>query len=165
MVVMMFMGAGLFMFGIPLKMDIAMDTSADIYSSFWLGILYFTCGVLYILSERQPSKKIITASFALSILSTLGSIVASIDFITALSFSSYHHFFYPNFYYEDEANQSNTEAVMFHYMPIYSLEAVFLFNSLLGGIILIIMTVYARMALRSSRTQAVVVMRNLPATE
>lgn len=38
-------------------------------------------------------------------------------------------------------------------MQLYSLEAVFLFHSLLAGVILIAMSVFARLALRSSHTQ------------
>uniref|UniRef100_A0A3B1KH31 Si:ch1073-291c23.2 n=1 Tax=Astyanax mexicanus TaxID=7994 RepID=A0A3B1KH31_ASTMX len=160
-IVMMFMGSCMFMFGVPLRKDGAGQSNADSYSSFWLGILYFICGLLYVLSEREPTKKIITASFALSILSVIGSAVAAIDFISAMSFMLHFH-------YDDYEHHNNTmylDATMKHFMPMYSLEAVFLAHSLLGIVILITMSVFARMALRSSRTQAVVVMRNLPATE
>ncbi|TSP25434.1 Nucleolar RNA helicase 2 [Bagarius yarrelli] len=94
-IVLLFLGLCLFLFGIPLKGD-SMETSAESYSPFWLGTLYFICGVLYIQSERNTTKKI---------------------------------------------------------MQIYSLEAVFLFHSLVAGIILIAMSVFARLALRSSHTQ------------
>ncbi|KAI4878645.1 hypothetical protein NFI96_006946, partial [Prochilodus magdalenae] len=88
----MYMGSCLFMFGVPLKMDV-LGTSADLYSSFWLGILYFTCGVLYVLAEREPTKKIITASLALSIIATLGTIFAAIEFIKAMVQISVSRFF------------------------------------------------------------------------
>uniref|UniRef100_A0A8B9JGZ1 Si:ch1073-291c23.2 n=1 Tax=Astyanax mexicanus TaxID=7994 RepID=A0A8B9JGZ1_ASTMX len=148
-IVMMFMGSCMFMFGVPLRKDRAGQSNADSYSSFWLGILYFICGLLYVLSEREPTKKIITASFALSILSVIGSAVAAIDFISAMSFMLHFH-------YDDYEHQNNTmylDATMKHLMPMYSLEAVFLAHSLLGIVILITMSVFARMALRSSRTQ------------
>uniref|UniRef100_A0AAR2L181 Uncharacterized protein n=1 Tax=Pygocentrus nattereri TaxID=42514 RepID=A0AAR2L181_PYGNA len=178
-IVMILMGFGLFLFGIPLKTD-TVDNLSDIYSSFWLGFLYLTCGVLYILAERKPTKKImtwisaplhrlitpdVTASLALSIVSTLGSIFAAIDFIKAMVVISYsRHYRLYNFY--DYENVTELEAVLEQrYTSIYSLEAVFLFHSLIGGGILIVMTVFSRMALRSSRTQTVVVMRNLPSAE
>uniref|UniRef100_A0A8B9JHF1 Si:ch1073-291c23.2 n=1 Tax=Astyanax mexicanus TaxID=7994 RepID=A0A8B9JHF1_ASTMX len=148
-IVMMFMGSCMFIFGIPMRKDMSLEIQADIYSSFWLGILYFICGLLYIQSEREPTKKIITASFALSILSVIGSAVAAIDFISAMSFMLHFH-------YDDYEHQNNTmylDATMKHLMPMYSLEAVFLAHSLLGIVILITMSVFARMALRSSRTQ------------
>ncbi|KAL7841836.1 hypothetical protein SRHO_G00255270 [Serrasalmus rhombeus] len=163
-IVMILMGFGLFLFGIPLKMD-TVDNSSDIYSSFWLGFLYLTCGVLYILAERKPTKKIVTASLALSIVSTLGSIFAAIDFIKAMVVISHSHQYRLYNLYESE-NITELEAVVEQrYTSVYSLEAVFLFHSLIGGGILIVMTVFARMALRSSRTQTVVVMRNLPSAE
>ncbi|KAL6466374.1 hypothetical protein MHYP_G00241780 [Metynnis hypsauchen] len=162
-IVMILMGSGLFLFGIPVEMD-TLDNS-DIYSYFWLGILYFTCGVLYILAERQPTKKIVTASLALSIISILGSIFAAIDFIIVMVVISRSHQYHLYSYYGSE-NVTQLEAVAEQrYTAAYSLEAVFLFHSLIGGVILIIMTCFARMALRSSRTQTVVVMRNLPSAE
>lgn len=165
-IVMMFMGSCLFMFGIPLKMDTSAETNTDIYSSFWLGILYFICGLLYVLAEREPTKKIITASFALSILSTIGSAVAAIDFIVAMLFITHVHYNHYGYSYRQDGNYSKVAAGgTSNYMPIYSLEAVFLFHTIIGVVILITMSIFARMALRSSRTQAVVIMRNLPATE
>ncbi|KAI4878647.1 hypothetical protein NFI96_026921, partial [Prochilodus magdalenae] len=151
-IVLMYMGSCLFMFGVPMKMDV-LDNSTDLYSSFWLGILYFTCGVLYVLAEREPTKKIITASLALSIISTLGTIFAAVNFIKGLVPIYGPHY---GFNFEDHNYTSMPQeeiAAEQHYMAIYSLEAVFLFNSLLGGVILITMTVFARMALRSTRTQ------------
>ncbi|KAL7855444.1 hypothetical protein AOLI_G00190480 [Acnodon oligacanthus] len=157
------MGCCLFMFGIPLKMEV-LDNSSNLYSSFWLGILYFMCGVVYILAERGPTKKTVTASLALSIISILGSIFAAIDFIKGLVFTSVSYRFrmYDLYSYNVTHLHSVVER---HYTSVYSLEAVFLFHSLIGGVILIVMTVFARVALRSSRTQTVVVMRNLPSAE
>ncbi|XP_036439170.1 uncharacterized protein si:ch1073-291c23.2 [Colossoma macropomum] len=163
-IVLILMGSCLFMFGIPPKMD-TLESSSDIYSSFWLGILYFTCGVLYILAEREPTKKIVTASLALSIISILGSIFAAFDFIKAMVVISQNHYYRLYSTYSPDNHTELEPVVEQHYLSAYSLEAVFLFHSLTGAVILITMTVFARMALRSSRTQAVVVMRNLPSAE
>ncbi|XP_076867398.1 membrane-spanning 4-domains subfamily A member 15 isoform X1 [Brachyhypopomus gauderio] len=167
-IVMLLMGFSMFMFGFPLKAD-RLESSADLFSSFWLGILYAICGALYVQSERAPTKKIITISFALSIISILGTVFAVIDFIKAMANMkfNYHREYYDHDY--ENSNGENTTAVdadsKQRFMQHYNLEAVFLFQSLVGGVILITMSTFARMALHSSRTQMVVVMRNLPAAE
>ncbi|XP_076867407.1 uncharacterized protein LOC143518648 isoform X2 [Brachyhypopomus gauderio] len=130
---------------------------------------YAICGALYVQSERAPTKKIITISFALSIISILGTVFAVIDFIKAMANMkfNYHREYYDHDY--ENSNGENTTAVdadsKQRFMQHYNLEAVFLFQSLVGGVILITMSTFARMALHSSRTQMVVVMRNLPAAE
>ncbi|KAF5895640.1 membrane-spanning 4-domains subfamily A member 15-like, partial [Clarias magur] len=145
-IVLLFLGLCLFIFGIPLKHDIA-ETSAETYSPFWLGILYFICGILYIQSERNPTKKIVTISLALSIIAILGTIIGAIIFSKTLIVHSHHMM------YADPVDINETDSTMEHYMQIYSLEAVFLFHSLIAGVILIAMSVFARLALRSSHTQ------------
>ncbi|KAG7314063.1 hypothetical protein KOW79_022559 [Hemibagrus wyckioides] len=154
-IVLLFLGLCLFMFGIPLKGD-NLETSAESYSPFWLGILYFICGILYIQSERNTTKKIVTISLAFSIIAILGTIVAVIIFIKSLA--SYSHYMY-RFYDND------TDVAVEHYMQLYSMEAVFLFHSLVAGVILISMSVFARLALHSSNTQMFVVMRYPPSAE
>ncbi|KAK1792657.1 hypothetical protein P4O66_012597 [Electrophorus voltai] len=166
-IVLLFLGSSLFLFGIPLKKD-QVESSADLYSSFWLGILYFICGILYVQAERAPTKKIVTISFALSIIAILGTVIAAFDFIKAMASLS-HSIRMGYFYVDEKLEYDNYSVVMSsakqRIMQHYSLEAVFLFHSLVAGVILITMSTFARMALRSSRTQMVVVMRNLPSTE
>ncbi|KAI2657386.1 B-lymphocyte antigen CD20 [Labeo rohita] len=160
-VVLVMMGVGLFIFGIATNVETDAPTSAEQFTPFWLGILFFICGLLYILSERSPSKKLITASLALSIISVIGSLSAMIDFSRAIV-GIYHvqwDHMYENHTQEEEIYTRQ------HYMPIRNIELVFCCHSLIGGILLIIMTFFARAALQSSRTQAVVVMRNLPSAE
>ncbi|XP_027030384.2 uncharacterized protein si:ch1073-291c23.2 isoform X2 [Tachysurus fulvidraco] len=106
-IVLLFLGLCMFMFGIPLNGD-DLDSSTDTYSPYWLGTMYFICGVLYIQSERNITKKIVMHC---------------------------------------------------------RLEAVFLFHSLVAGVILISMSVFARLALRSSQTKMLVVMRYPPSAE
>ncbi|XP_060772864.1 membrane-spanning 4-domains subfamily A member 15 [Neoarius graeffei] len=158
-IVLLFLGLCLFMFGIPLKGE-TMETSADLYSPFWLGILYFICGVLYIQSERNTTKKIVTISFALSIIAILGTVVGAIIFIKVLATHSFNYMMY-----EGPFNDSETDVAMERYTQLYSLEAVFLFHSLVAGVILVAMSVFSRLALRSSHTQMFVVMRYPPSAE
>ncbi|KAK2896293.1 hypothetical protein Q8A67_010781 [Cirrhinus molitorella] len=160
-VVLVMMGIGLFMFGIPMNMERDAPTSAEQFTPFWLGILFLICGVLYILSERNPSKKLITASLALSIISVIGALSAIIDFFRSIA-GIYHEYWshmYENYTQEEEVYASQ------HYMSIRNMELVFCCHSFIGGVLLVTMTFFARAALRSSQTQAVVVMRNLPSAE
>ncbi|XP_072565425.1 uncharacterized protein [Paramormyrops kingsleyae] len=57
-VVMLFLGGTQFITGIPMKRDITRN-STNIYSSFWLGILFSICGIIYIISEKRVSKKML----------------------------------------------------------------------------------------------------------
>ncbi|XP_056326686.1 membrane-spanning 4-domains subfamily A member 4D isoform X2 [Danio aesculapii] len=160
-VVMTMMGVALFMFGIPMTVQTDMMTSADTFSPFWLGILFCICGILYILSERNPSKKMITASLALSIISTIGVVSACMDFIKSMVTIER----YDDYHTHNNMTEADYLYLTQHYSAIVAMECVFLCHSLIGGALLIIMTCFARAALRSSNTQAVVVMRNLPSAE
>lgn len=156
-IVLVIMGVSLNMFGITVHTSLYGST--DALSAFWLGILFITCGILYILSEHNPTKKIITASFAVSIVSAIGVVVAAINLIRASIDFQHHHWFF-------EGN--NTEDYIYasqHYLSVDTMERVFLFHSLVGGVLIVTMMFFARAALRSSRTRAVVVMRNLPSVE
>ncbi|XP_052007248.1 membrane-spanning 4-domains subfamily A member 4D [Xyrauchen texanus] len=153
-IVLMMMGVCLFMFGMNMELDDTIYVIEDLYCPFWLGTLFFICGLLYILSERNPTKKIITASFALSIVSTFGVIFACRIFSRSINGHLHMSWNYTEEIYEE-----------LHYMPIAIMELVFLIHSLIGSMLLVTMSFFARSALRSSRTQAVVVMCNLPSSE
>uniref|UniRef100_A0A673HBV9 Si:ch1073-291c23.2 n=1 Tax=Sinocyclocheilus rhinocerous TaxID=307959 RepID=A0A673HBV9_9TELE len=136
-VVLVMMGTGLFMFGIPMNVQSDAPTSAEQFTPFWLGIL-------------------ITASLALNIISIIGVLSALVEFSRAIV-GIYHIHGYQMY-------ENDTEEEELH-MSIRDMELVFCCHSLIGGILLVTMTFFARAALRSSRTQAVVVMRNLPPAE
>uniref|UniRef100_A0A673JF81 Membrane-spanning 4-domains subfamily A member 4D-like n=1 Tax=Sinocyclocheilus rhinocerous TaxID=307959 RepID=A0A673JF81_9TELE len=160
-VVLVMMGIGLFMFAIPMNVQSDALISADQFTPFWLGILFFICGLLYILSERNPSKKMITASLALSIISVIGVLSALVEFSGAIA--GIYHTHWVNMY-ENHTEEEEIYAEQ-HYMPMKNMELVFFCHSLIGGVLLVVMTFFARAALRSSGTQAVVVMRDLPSAE
>ncbi|XP_059421566.1 membrane-spanning 4-domains subfamily A member 4D-like [Carassius carassius] len=167
-VVLVMMGIGLFMFAIPMNVKSDAPISAEQFTPFWLGILFFICGLLYILSERNPSKKIITASLALSIISVIGVLSSLVEFSRAI-IGADQIYWSMRLTHETDTNETDTEEediyIEQHYMPIKSMELVFFCHSLIGGILLVTMTIFARAALRSSRTQVVVVMRDLPSAE
>ncbi|XP_056326852.1 membrane-spanning 4-domains subfamily A member 4D-like isoform X1 [Danio aesculapii] len=158
-VMLVMMGVCLFMFGIP--MTTPKDMMTDQFSPFFLGVLFCICGLLYILSERNPSKKMITASLALSIVSTFGVIFAVLNISQHISHNRWMLWF------RQTHNRTETELLYMtqHYSAVEAMGCVFLCHSLIGGALLIIMTCFARAGLRSSNTQAVVVMRNLPSAE
>ncbi|KAG7462764.1 hypothetical protein MATL_G00188250 [Megalops atlanticus] len=158
-VVMLFLGGSLFIFGIPMKMD-PVETSSDYFCSFWLGTLFIISGTLYVLAEHTPTKKLVTASMALSIVSILGVILAFFEFIRGMV-----HTQLPLFHLSYSHNNITEEediALRSHMMQLYGMEGVFMFHCLAGGVLLIVMTAFARTALQSTKTQAIVVMHNLP---
>lgn len=155
------MGIGLFMFAIPMNEKSDALITSEQFTPFWLGILFFICGLLYILSERNPSKKIITASLALSIISVIGVLSALGEFSRAIVGIDqvYWSHLHPNH------TEEETIYIEQHYMPIRNMELVFFCHNLIGGALLITMAIFARAGLRSSRTQTVVVMRDLASAE
>ncbi|XP_043111156.1 membrane-spanning 4-domains subfamily A member 8 [Puntigrus tetrazona] len=160
-VVLVIMGIGLFMFAIPMNAESEAPISEEQSTPYWLGFWFFVCGLLYILSERNPSKKMITASLALSIISVIGVVTAVAGFSRTIANIHYMHF------YHASDNQTEEEELYAeqHYMTMTNMEVVFICHSLIGGVLLVAMAFFARAALQSSRTQAVVVMRNLPSAE
>ncbi|XP_031702265.1 membrane-spanning 4-domains subfamily A member 4D-like isoform X2 [Anarrhichthys ocellatus] len=93
--------------------------STTVSPGFLLGTLFIFCGILYILTEHNPTKKTVTMSLALSIVTTLGEMVMSVAFI-------------------------------------------FVVYSVLGAIIFIVMSCLAVAALRSTKSQAIIVMTTTP---
>ncbi|XP_059374203.1 membrane-spanning 4-domains subfamily A member 15-like, partial [Carassius carassius] len=159
-VVLVMMGIGLFMFGIPMTTQSYVPTLDEQFTPFWIGILFFICGLLYILSERNPSKKIITASLALNIISIIGVLFALLEFSRVIVAINY----YEGQMYENQNGEEELYARQ-HFMFIRDMELVFCCHSLIGGVLLVTMSFFARAALRSSRSQVFVVMRNLPSAE
>ncbi|CAB1312938.1 unnamed protein product [Coregonus sp. 'balchen'] len=166
-IVMLFMGSSLFILAIPMRMD-PLESSADNFTSFWLGILFIICGLLYVLTEKNTSKQLVTASLALSIISILGVTVAFFEFLKGILSLKYHHYHFYHSYYDDNITDSAGVVVPWrkrHMDQLFSLEAVFMYQSLVGMVLLILMTAFARAALQSSKTQAIVVMNNLPSAD
>ncbi|KAM9412444.1 B-lymphocyte antigen CD20-like isoform 1-T4 [Salvelinus alpinus] len=166
-IVMMFMGSSLFILGIPMRLDTLMS-SAETFTPFWLGILFIISGLLYVLTEKNPSKQLVTASLALSIISMLGVTVAFFEFLKGILHIRQSHDYYDHYHYDYNATESGRVVVPWrkqHMYQLISLEAVFMYQSLVGMVLLIVMTSFARVALRSSKTQAIVVMQDLPSPD
>nr|XP_020506105.1 uncharacterized protein LOC109996339 isoform X1 [Labrus bergylta] len=120
-----------------------------------IGFLFNTTGILFILTEHNPTKKTVTISLALSIVTVLGICWTVLHIIPNLT--QYH-------YYVDEYNVDNTtdeeEAKWTPYNEAMerSFEAIFLLYTLMGGIIFVVMSVMAGAALRSTKSQTMIVM-------
>ncbi|XP_067277718.1 membrane-spanning 4-domains subfamily A member 4D-like isoform X1 [Pseudorasbora parva] len=161
-IVLVMMGVCLVMFGIALNGQVKLITFEERLTPFWLGTLFCMCGLLYILSECNPSKKFITASLALSIISTIAAICACVQFGRSIFEIKICHV-------AQIMGDPNSTEEMRHFdqflIPFDKIHQVFFSHSLIGGILLVTMSFFARAALKSSRTQTVVVMRNLPSAE
>ncbi|XP_017274160.1 uncharacterized protein LOC108237326 [Kryptolebias marmoratus] len=126
----------------------------------FLGTLFIICGILYILTEHNPTKKTVTISLALSIVTILAACW------TLLHIMGDFHIASGVYDYEFHYNETETDRLWrTHYNVMgVTLEAVHAVYSFVAVIIFIIMSVLAGAALRSTKTQAIVVM-NVTAPE
>ncbi|XP_067277719.1 uncharacterized protein [Pseudorasbora parva] len=142
-IVLVMMGVCLVMFGIALNGQVKLITFEERLTPFWLGTL-------------------ITASLALSIISTIAAICACVQFGRSIFEIKICHV-------AQIMGDPNSTEEMRHFdqflIPFDKIHQVFFSHSLIGGILLVTMSFFARAALKSSRTQTVVVMRNLPSAE
>ncbi|XP_013880491.1 uncharacterized protein LOC106529569 [Austrofundulus limnaeus] len=133
---------------------------ATIPPGIFLGTLFIICGILYILTERSPTKKTVTISLALSIVTILGACWTLLHLLGDLHMTS------DMYDYEFSYNETSTDTQWASYYNALgvTIESIFLIHSLVGAIIFIVMSVFAGAALRSTNSQAVV-MINMTATE
>ncbi|XP_037553450.1 uncharacterized protein si:ch1073-291c23.2 isoform X2 [Nematolebias whitei] len=114
---------------------------AVIPPSIFLGVLFIVSGILYILTAHNLTKKTVTISLALSIVTILGACWSFIRILGDLHFYIDMH--------EYEVMGMTIEVVVLVYIVV-------------GTVIFIIMSVFAGVALRSTKTQAVVVVNMTP---
>ncbi|XP_077376036.1 uncharacterized protein LOC144017916 [Festucalex cinctus] len=123
-----------------------------------VGAMFIICGILYIITEHNPTKQTVTISLALSIVATLVSIWTAIMVIPTMDeliyFNSYHTFPVDDMTYVEEESSLGSQTSSAR-LTVY---VIFMFYVFVGVIILIVMSSLATMALRSSRSQAIVVM-------
>ncbi|KAM4596157.1 uncharacterized protein V3H82_014049 isoform 1-T2 [Fundulus diaphanus] len=130
--------------------------SMAIPPEFFLETLFIICGILYIVTEHHLSKKTVTISLALSIVSILDG------FWTIFSLLAHFHFYYDYQFVDEYVNGTDIDMDI----PVPSniqgmgvtMEAVLIFYCFVGTIFLIVTSVLAGAALRSTNTQAIVVM-------
>ncbi|XP_074530487.1 uncharacterized protein LOC141793598 [Halichoeres trimaculatus] len=144
-------GCAELLMGFPLTGQ-TLFTSSKIYIPFWQGVLFLVSGSLSIYTEIHPSKKMVTACLALYVVSLLGIMVSAIYRIISLSRDRY-------FYYWHWMNQ--WESGTLH--QIMAVESILVSCSLCVFVLLIILIITARLALKSSHTQ--VIIRHIPAPQ
>lgn len=122
---------------------------------FLQGALYIACGILYILTEHNPTKKTVTISLALSIVTLLGTLWTILHILPDLAHGHYMRHY--DFMDENFTDTDYYAAVQYENMG-RSLEVIFLLKFLMGGVIFVVMSTLGGIALRSTNSQAIVVM-------
>ncbi|XP_061820300.1 uncharacterized protein [Nerophis lumbriciformis] len=127
------------------------------------GIKFIACGVLYIITEHNPTKKTVTASLALSIVTIIFSSLMIFFVIPNIE----NHYDMRSF---DIYAMDNTTATIEDDTWVSQAEAlgittaaIFIFYVFVGLIIVLVMSVLAGAALRSTKTQATVVLSTIKA--
>uniref|UniRef100_A0A3Q1JAA1 Uncharacterized protein n=1 Tax=Anabas testudineus TaxID=64144 RepID=A0A3Q1JAA1_ANATE len=128
--------------------------------NFMVGSLFITSGILFILTEHNPTKKIVTASLALSIVTILVAFWSVLHLVVHLEPYSHHR----HYDYSEDNTTENNDAVWQQDSETmgFTMELIFTFYHLVGIIIFIVMSCFAGAALRSTKSQAVVVMTTAP---
>ncbi|XP_062376295.1 uncharacterized protein si:ch1073-291c23.2 [Sardina pilchardus] len=156
-VAMVTLGISIFFLGVPVWR--ATKYSGDSFHSFVLGVLFIASGILFILTELNITKQLVTAGFGLSIVSICGVGVGCCIWMDQII----------NFLMEDygdtDDNVTDHIAIKQYWDQFTAVQCLAMLQSLLGGAILIAMAWFARAALRSSNTNAIVVMQTRPPAE
>ncbi|AWP01790.1 Hypothetical protein SMAX5B_013204 [Scophthalmus maximus] len=121
---------------------------------------FIICGILYILTEHNPTKKTVTISLALSIVTILGALWTMLYIMPHLVHTLYYR---QNGYVEVNVTETDDAVWTSNYLTMgESYQAIFLFYSFIGAIIFVVMSALAGAALRSTKSQAIVVMTTAP---
>ncbi|XP_054471383.1 uncharacterized protein LOC129104627 [Anoplopoma fimbria] len=151
------LGSSFFILSIAITQEARVQfISTAVPPGFMLGTLFIICGILYILTEYNPTKKTVTMSLALSIVTILGACWTLMHILTPIA----HHHSYDHFELEDNFTYSLNR----HYEAmVISVELIFLVHSVVGAIFFIVMSCLAVAALRSTKSQAIIMMTTMPA--
>ncbi|KAM9366122.1 uncharacterized protein ABDE67_001620 [Symphorus nematophorus] len=133
------------------------DYIPQIWTGILLGALFIICGILYILTEHNPTKKTVTISLALSIVTILAACWTVLHILPSMT-HHYHDSHYFEYLEENITDIDEDTWSSYHKFIGLSLEAIFLFYTFVGAIIFIVMSTLAGAALRSTKSQAIVVM-------
>lgn len=147
------MGVSFFIF--TFSVMAAAETS--VVPSFLQGSLYITTGILYIVTEHNPTKKTVTISLALTIVTILWICWTILHTVSHLG----HQYHYLHNHEQEEEYKNVTDSYkweLYSEAIRLSVDSVVVFHNLVGVIIMIVMTSLAVAALRSTKSQAIVVM-------
>ncbi|XP_056881208.1 uncharacterized protein si:ch1073-291c23.2 isoform X1 [Takifugu flavidus] len=124
-----------------------------------LGIMFIICGILYIVTEYNTTKKTVTISLALTIVTILGIFWTILQIILNIHFR--HHDYTIHDIY-DNVTETAMQWSEYHEAMAVSIEVVYLCYCLMCVVVFIVMSVLAGAALRSTKSQAIVVMTTAP---
>ncbi|KAL6113287.1 uncharacterized protein ACO6RY_11612 [Pungitius sinensis] len=146
------LGSSFFLLAIAIAPENLVLIGANDPSLFLQGTMFILCGILYILTEHNPTKKKVTISLALSIVTILG--VCWTLLRTMPYFVVNHRFGFPDF---SEDNTTDGSYLTSEEVGTIA-EGICLIYSVLGAVIFIVMSCLAVASLRSTKSQAVVMM-------
>lgn len=151
-IVIVICGSAELLMGFQLATDTA-TTSCEIYVPFWQGLLFLVCGNLSIYTEAHPSKKMVTVSLAMYIVSLFGIGVSV----------GYRIFSLSHIVYLGYRGSRGDEWLRFRAGQLLAIEAILFSFSLCVSVLLIFLTVIARLALKSTHTG--VIIQQIPAPQ
>ncbi|XP_049898143.1 uncharacterized protein LOC126388858 [Epinephelus moara] len=142
-IVMLVFGCAELLMGFPLAKQ-GVRTSWTIYIPLWQGALFLVCGNLSIYTEIHPSKKMVTVSLAMYVVTLLGIFVSVGYRISTLI--EYTFFYYYNGWYNDESTGNGM---------LTGIESILLTSSVCVLALLIFLSTIARLALKSTHSQVI----------
>lgn len=160
-IIVLVLGSSFFIVSVAITPDeFVYFLSSTIPPGFLVGSMFIICGILYILTEHNPTKKTVTISLALSIVSILGVCWVLISILPHIT---HRHYYRDYEFIDDNITETNDPYWSSYEAMGMCIELVFLSYSLIGAIIFIVMSCLAVAALRSTKSQAIIVMTTMPA--
>ncbi|KAM3876941.1 membrane-spanning 4-domains subfamily A member 4D-like [Diretmus argenteus] len=160
-IVLLVLGSSFFILSITMLEGSVPNALKSITPGFWLGAMFISCGIIYILTEHNPTKKTVTISLALSIVSLLGSFWGAFLCILPGMVDNYWRNSQYDSHYHFNDNGSDifdggSDIMEGDWSTHYE------FYIFVGATIFIVMSSLAGAALRSTKSQALVVMSTIP---
>lgn len=131
-------------------------TSCFLYVPFWQGALFVVCGVLSIYTGIHPSKKMVTVSLSMYVVSLFGilfSFVSRITFLILLDLARQSTWVTPTRLNDERGH------------ILIAIESMLFICSVCVFVLLIFLSCVARLALKSTRTQLILHQIAPPVTE
>ncbi|XP_033488416.1 membrane-spanning 4-domains subfamily A member 4A-like isoform X1 [Epinephelus lanceolatus] len=144
-IVMLVFGCAELLMGFPLAKQGA-RTSWTIYIPLWQGALFLVCGNLSIYTGIHPSKKMVTVSLAMYVVTLLGVFVSIGYRISTLI--EYSFIYYYRGWYSDESTVNRMG-------QLTGIESILLTSSVCVLALLIFLSTIARLALKSTHSQVI----------
>ncbi|XP_041645449.1 uncharacterized protein LOC121511006 [Cheilinus undulatus] len=159
-IIVLILGSSSFILSISVISNSTLPMWSAIPPGILVGLMFIACGILYVLTEHNPTKKTVTISLALSIVAILGTCWTLLQMIPEIIHNAHYRYFE---YMEENMTDNEDATWASHYEAMgLSCEVIFLIYSFFGGVIFVVMSVMAGAALRSTKSQALVMMTTTP---